>query len=126
MFSIPFLLLPAYNEGEVIGQVIAAVKKEGFEKIIVVDDGSTDDTCQKAKNAGAIVLRHIINRGKGAAVKSGIEYAKLKKASIVVTIDSDGQHNPKDIKKLVEKIREGYDVVLGSRFLNKKNKIPLF
>ena len=126
MSSRIFILLPAYNEEKVIGEVIAGIKKEGFKNIIVVDDGSTDKTFEKAKKEGAIVLRHIINRGKGAAVKTGLEYAKLKNAAIVVTVDADGQHNPKDIKKLVKKVKEGYDVVLGSRFLNKKNKLPLF
>lgn len=121
-----FILIPAYNEGKVIARVISSIKKEGFKNIIVVDDGSTDDTYFKAKKAGAVVLRHILNRGKGATVKTGIEFVKFKKASVVVTIDGDGQHNPKEIKKLVEKINRGYDVVLGSRFLNKKNKIPLF
>lgn len=121
-----FIVIPAYNEGKVIASVIASVKKEGFKNIIVVDDGSSDKTFEEAKKTGVIVLRHILNRGKGAAVKTGIEYAKLKKADVVVTIDADGQHNPKDIKKLVDALDKKTDVVLGSRFLNKKNKLPLF
>lgn len=121
-----FIVIPAYNEEKVIGKVISDIKKEGFKNIIVVDDGSEDKTADVAKKAEATVLRHILNRGKGAAAKTGIEYAKFKKADIVVTIDGDGQHNPKDIKKMIKKINDGYEVVLGSRFLNKNNKIPLF
>jgi len=121
-----FIVIPAYNEEKMIGKVIFGIKKEGYKNIIVVDDGSEDKTADVAKKEGAKVLRHILNRGKGAAAKTGLEYAKFKKADIVITFDGDGQHNPKDIKKLIEKIHQGYEVVLGSRFLNKKNKMPLF
>lgn len=121
-----FIVIPAYNEEKVISKVITNIRKEGLKDIVVVDDGSFDRTKEKAKNAKAKVLKHFLNRGKGAAVKTGLEYAKLKKADIVVTIDGDGQHNPKDIKKMIKKIDEGYEIVLGSRFLKNKNKIPLF
>ncbi|GIW68022.1 MAG: hypothetical protein KatS3mg096_890 [Candidatus Parcubacteria bacterium] len=121
-----YILIPAYNESKVISKVISDIKKQGFENIIVIDDGSSDNTYEVAQKSGAKVLRHIINRGKGAAVKTGIEYAKLKNASYVITIDGDGQHNPKDIRKIYEKLKEGYEVVLGSRFLNRKNKMPRF
>ena len=120
------IVIPAYNEEKMIGKVIFDIKKEGYKNIVVVDDGSEDKTADLAKKEGATVLRHILNRGKGAAVKTGLEYAKSKKADIVVTFDGDGQHNPKDIKKMIKKINDGYEVVLGSRFLNKKNKMPLF
>ena len=121
-----FIVIPAYNEAKVIDKVISDIRKEGFKNIVVVDDGSTDNTKRVVSKAKAKVLSHFINRGKGAAVKTGLEYAKLKKADIVITIDGDGQHNPKDIKKIIKKIDKGYDIVLGSRFLNKKNKMPLF
>jgi glycosyltransferase involved in cell wall biosynthesis len=121
-----FIVIPAYNEEKVIGKVIADIKKEGYRNIIVVDDGSTDKTEEVAKKKGATVLRHILNRGKGAAAKTGLEYAKSQNTDIVVTLDGDGQHNPKDIKKMIKKINDGYEVVLGSRFLNKKNKMPIF
>jgi glycosyltransferase involved in cell wall biosynthesis len=125
-FQKVFIVIPAYNEEKMIGKVVKDIKKEGFSNIVVVDDGSTDNTSLVAKKSGAKVLRHIINRGKGAAVKTGIEYAKLKNASYVITIDGDGQHNQKDIIKIYDKLKEGYEVVLGSRFLNKKNKMPFF
>jgi Glycosyltransferases involved in cell wall biogenesis len=121
-----FIVIPAYNEEKVIGKVVIDIKKEGYKNIIVVDDGSADKTAEVSKKSGAIVLRHILNRGKGAAAKTGLEYAKSQNADIVVTVDGDGQHNPKDIKKMVGKINDGYEVVLGSRFLNRKNKMPIF
>jgi len=120
-----FIVIPAYNEGAVIKNVIREVKDTGFNQIIVVDDGSTDETFLHAKKQKVIALRHILNRGKGAAVKTGIEGAKMLGADIVVTFDGDGQHDPKDISKLLAEIRKNHDVVLGSRFL-KKNKIPWF
>lgn len=115
------ILIPAYNEGTVIASVIHSVEKEGWTHILVVDDGSTDNTYSEAKKTGAIVLRHILNRGKGAAVKTGFEAAKKLKAEIVVTIDADGQHDPKDIARLVKKINEGYEVVLGVRNFTEKH-----
>lgn len=119
-FTKIFIVIPAYNEETVIQDVIGEVQNEGYENIIVVDDGSKDDTFQKAKKAqGVTALRHKINRGKGAATKTGIEAAKLLGANIVVTMDGDGQHDPKDIKNLVNPIlNEGFDVVLGTRLKN--------
>jgi glycosyltransferase involved in cell wall biosynthesis len=117
-----YIIIPVLNEETVIQEVINEIKKEGFNDIIVVDDGSHDQTCQKAKEIeGIVALRHKINRGKGAAAKTGIEAAKLLGAEIVVTMDGDGQHDPKDIRKLVGPIIEGKrDVVLGTRLKNPK------
>jgi glycosyltransferase involved in cell wall biosynthesis len=120
-----FLTIAAYNEGKVIGGVIDEVKKQGFKNIIVVDDGSTDDTFKKAQSKDVIVLRHILNRGKGAAVKTGIEAALRLGADYLVTIDGDGQHDSSDAKKMVKLLNQGYQIVLGNRF-NGKNKIPAF
>ena len=120
-----FIVIPAYNEGAVIKSVIREVKRQGYNHIIVVDDGSSDDTYLRAKKEGVVALRHILNRGKGAAVKTGIEAAKILGANIIVTLDGDGQHDAKDIPIVLDKIKKKYDVVLGSRFL-KKNKIPPF
>lgn len=114
-YSVVYVLLPAYNEGPAIYSVIEEVQKAGWKHILVIDDGSTDSTYTEAQKTGAIVLRHSINRGKGAAVKTGFEAAKKLKADIVVTIDADGQHDPADIKTLVSQIYKGYDVVLGVR-----------
>jgi dolichol-phosphate mannosyltransferase len=119
------ILLPVFNESKVISSVIKSIQKEGWKKIVAVDDGSTDNTYDEIKKTGVVVLRHSINRGKGAAVKTGLEAAKILGAKIVVTLDSDGQHNPKDIKKIVEKINRNYDVVLGIRNFNKRH-IPRY
>lgn len=116
-----FVVIPAYNEGAVICSIIQNVQKEGWKNILVVDDGSTDSTYQEAKKAGAIVLRHTLNRGKGAAVKTGFDAAKKLYADGIVTIDADGQHDPKDIKRLTELLSKGNDVVLGARNFNEKH-----
>ena len=114
-----FIVIPAYHESTVIEEVIGGIRDAGYENIVIVDDGSTDNTFEKAKSTGVTVLRHKLNRGKGAATKTGIEAAKLLGADIIVTMDGDGQHDPSDIKKLTLPIEESHcDVVLGSRLLD--------
>jgi glycosyltransferase involved in cell wall biosynthesis len=108
-----------YNEGKVLATVFDEIRQQGEYSIIVVDDGSYDQSYAIAKTLGGIALRHKINRGKGAAVKTGIEVAKRLGADVVVTIDGDGQHDPADLASLIDPIvKDGYDVVLGSRLLN--------
>ena len=117
-----YIVLPAYCEEKVIKKVIESIKKEGYNNIIVVDDGSSDNTYKEAKLTGVIVLKHPINRGKGAATQTGIDAAKLLNADIIVTMDSDGQHDPKDIKNLIKPILNNKaDVVIGSRMLTPKD-----
>jgi glycosyltransferase involved in cell wall biosynthesis len=119
-----FVVIPAYNEGGAIGQTLADVKKY-YRDIAVVDDGSTDETARVAEEAGAVVLRHIVNRGQGAALRTGIRYALENGADIIVTYDADGQFEPSEIAKVAAPILAGErDVVLGSRFLQ-ENKIPI-
>ena len=114
-----FIVIAAYNEEEKIDKVIKDLKKE-YKNIIVVDDGSEDKTFDIAKKNKIIALQHVINRGQGAALKTGIDYALSKKADIIVTFDADGQFLVKDIKKVIAPIKKGIvDVVLGSRFLGK-------
>jgi glycosyltransferase involved in cell wall biosynthesis len=115
-----FIVIPAFNEESVIQSVIKEVRNAGYENIIVVDDGSSDNTHQKSKEIPEITaLKHKINRGKGAATKTGIEAAKLLKADIIVTMDGDGQHDPQDIEKLIQPIlNKQCDVVLGTRLIN--------
>ena len=114
-----YIVIPAFNEEKVIGGVISEIKQAGYGNIIVVDDGSRDKTRDAAQAAGAIALRHKINRGKGAATKTGIEAAKLLGADVIVTMDGDGQHDPGDIQKLIAPILSGKrDVVLGTRLKN--------
>jgi len=111
------ILIPAYNEELTVGSVVALARKYG--DVLVVDDGSTDRTSEIAQRAGAVVIRHPVNRGKGAALKTGFEYALSREYEVVVTLDADGQHNPDEIPLLMEPIIRGEaDLVIGSRYLN--------
>jgi glycosyltransferase involved in cell wall biosynthesis len=94
-------ILPAFNEEVSIGSVVLQTKRY-VDRVIVVDDGSSDRTAEVAKLAGAEVIRHQTNRGKGAALKTGFE--SLNGMHAVVTIDTDGQHNPSDIPRLLEPV----------------------
>lgn len=110
-------ILPAYNQESKISELVRALKKY-VDDVIVVTDGSTDDTSKIAAKSGAIVPEQLNKRGKGNAVKRGIEISKSLKPSVIVLMDSDGQHNPEEIPKLVQPlIDEDYDMVIGSRFL---------
>jgi glycosyltransferase involved in cell wall biosynthesis len=120
------IVIPIFNESQVIGQVLEEVRCHGDYILIVVDDGSSDDSFLQASASGALALRHKINRGKGAAVKTGIMAANLLEADVVVTMDGDGQHDPVDIQALVDPIINGEnDVILGVRTLG-KDKMPWF
>jgi len=115
------IVIPVYNEAGAIGDVIEDVRAHGYNSIVVVDDGSDDDSFYIAAAYGVVALRHKINRGKGAAVKTGIMAANLLDVDVVVTMDGDGQHDPADIAPLVQPILDNTsDVVLGSRLLNKE------
>ena len=117
MGSSVHIVIPAYNEATVIADVVREVQAAGDFTIIVVDDGSRDDTFTKARSLpDVIAIRHKINRGKGAATKTGIVAANRLGADIIVTMDGDGQHDPTDIEALIQPISAGeYDVVLGTR-----------
>ena len=106
------IVIPAYNEEAIIGQTVARIHSlyPDFETI-VVDDGSTDNTAHKAREAGAKVFRHPYNIGNGAAVKTGIRNAS---GDLIVLIDGDGQHDPADIARLLEE-SDHYDLVVGAR-----------
>lgn len=109
------ILLPGYNEEKMIGQVISKARKV-INDVIVVDDGSTDDTYQIAKSAGAIVIRHEVNKGKGAALKTGFQYALEHNYQAVITMDSDGQHDVNDIPNFLNALSERKaGIVIGSR-----------
>ena len=110
-------ILPAYNQEKKIAGIIKQLKKY-VSQIIVVSDGSTDKTAEVAALSGVIVPEHIIKRGKGNAVIRGIELSKSLNPDILVLMDSDGQHNPEEIPKLLKPIiKNEADMVLGSRFL---------
>ncbi|MDZ7798464.1 MAG: glycosyltransferase family 2 protein [Patescibacteria group bacterium] len=121
-----YIIIPAFNEAQTIGNVLNDLKDK-YSNIVVVDDASDDNTAKIAKSMGVIVLEHLINRGQGAALKTGINYALNNKADVIVTFDADGQHQTDDIEKLIKPIIEdNFDVTLGSRFLNSDSvkKIP--
>ena len=127
-------VIPAYNEAKTIAPVVGEVKGK-VNQVIVVDDGSTDQTGHLAQAAGAEVITHFLNRGKGEELKTGINFALNSGADLIVTFDADGQHDAQDISRITEPLLLGQvDVVLGSRFLNlqpktynlKPNNIPWF
>lgn len=110
-----WVVIAAYNEAAVIEAVARSVVDAGWN-VVVVDDGSRDDTAARARAGGAKVLRHSINLGQGAALQTGIDYALRRKAEHIVTFDADGQHDPAQISALVAAL-EDHDIALGSRFL---------
>ncbi len=112
-----WVIIPAYNEGPRIGKVIREVKKY-TQNILVIDDGSKDQTSAVAQTSGVTVLRHRLNLGKGAAMTTGVEAAFSLGAQAVLILDADGQHNPKHIPEFLEKIEIGVDIVFGSRNLS--------
>lgn len=117
-------IIPAFNEESTIGDVIKGTSPF-VDEILVINDGSTDKTIDAAKNAGAIVIDNIINRGLGKTIKHGYEEALKRGADIIVQIDADGQYDPKEISKLIKPILENKaDLVLGSRLENLKYDMP--
>lgn len=120
-----WVLVPAYNESQVIAGVISALK-HCFENVLVIDDGSSDGSAEAAEKCGAIVLRHPINLGQGAALQTGIEFALSRGAEFIVTFDADGQHRPSDIDKLLDALTlHRADFALGSRFLGTALNMPV-
>lgn len=121
-----FLVVPAYNEEETVGKVLDCLKKAGFSRIIVVDDGSKDATADIARRGGAITLTHAVNRGLGGALGTGIQAALRLGAEFIVTCDADGQHAPEDVERVALSLRSGdADAVIGSRMLSPEG-MPLY
>ena len=121
-----FIIIAVYNEARSFPDVLDSIGKYGYT-IVVVDDGSEDGSAIIAESCGAVVLRHIINLGQGAALQTGIEYARLKNAPIVVTYDADGQFEASEITRVVAPLlKKEADVVLGSRFLGNVTDISFF
>lgn len=111
-------VVPAFNEGARIREALLEIAPY-VDEMVVVDDGSRDETWEVARNVpGVIALKHAVNRGQGAALKTGTEAALARGAGVVIHIDADGQHNPAAIPTLVQTLTEAsVDVVFGSRFL---------
>lgn len=117
------VIIPAYNEEKHVGKVIEKTIAQGYTPI-VVDDGSKDATSKVAQEAGATVLTHIVNLGKGAAAKTGCEWAVKQKAEVIVLMDADGQHKPEDIKRFLKAL-DKKDIVFGYRRLDTKMPIVM-
>ncbi len=113
------VVIPAFNEARGIAETVAGLKPQGFAEIVVVDDGSTDDTATRAETAGARVVRHPYNKGNGAAVKTGIREAKTP---VILLMDADTQHDPAEATKLIGPVGT-YDLVIGARSLADQSTI---
>ena len=108
-----FIIIPAHNEQSRISEVIRDAKLYS-EDVVVVDDGSSDNTKEVSEKSGAKVLSHIVNMGKGAALKTGCDYAAEKGADTMIVLDADAQHDPHDIPRFIKAL-EGNDIVFGAR-----------
>jgi glycosyltransferase involved in cell wall biosynthesis len=118
------VVIAAYNEGPVIARVVADVRRAGYP-VVLVDDGSRDETANIAATAGAEVVRHPFNLGQGAALQTGIDHALAQGAAFVVTFDADGQHRVSEIARLTDAlVRERADFALGSRFIGQAPNLP--
>jgi glycosyltransferase involved in cell wall biosynthesis len=115
-------IVPIYNEGTVIEDCLADLRTI-FPNILIIDDGSTDDSASKAKKSGAQVIRHTLNVGQGLAISTGLKWVQRQnKFKNIVTLDGDGQHMAHDALRLVEELENsGLDIVFGSRFLGYEN-----
>lgn len=118
--------IPCFNEERYIGSVVLRTKKF-VSSVVVIDDGSTDGTAEVAAEAGAIVCQHGQNLGYGVAIRSALSKGRELDADVLVILDGDGQHDPRDIPKLMEPLLDGKaDIVIGSRFLGGVSKPPFF
>ncbi|MCX5807059.1 MAG: glycosyltransferase family 2 protein [Proteobacteria bacterium] len=118
------IIIPAFNEEKQIASVIEGIRRYSSADIVVIDDGSVDRTCERAKSAGVFVIRHPFNMGAGVAIQTGFKYASENHYDFLLQIDGDGQHHPAHIPDLFSMIEnKKYDLVIGSRFLkNSKYK----
>lgn len=121
-FSDTWLIVPCYNEGTVIFDVLTHAR-ETFPNIVGVNDGSVDNSAEQIRAAGAHLVDHPVNLGQGAAIQTGVEYARKQPgAQYFVTFDADGQHQVKDVVRMIERLRtEPLDIIVGTRFAGQDN-----
>lgn len=118
--------IPCFNTECSIGDVVSKARKY-VDQVIVIDDDSSDNTGKIAQAAGALVVKHEVRAGVGAATKTSFELAQKSNTDVLVTIDGDGQHNPDEVPLFIAPIlKEGVDLVIGSRFLIRQNNVPLY
>lgn len=124
------IIIPAYNEAKVIKETLLDIQKylkktrQNNTHLVVVDDGSTDNSGSIAQKYCDFLLTHKKNCGLGASLATGIEFAKRNNYDFCITFDSDGQHDPKDIGKALKKLKNSYDIVIGSRFIGSHSNMP--
>jgi glycosyltransferase involved in cell wall biosynthesis len=118
-----FFVIPSFNEAKALPQVISKVHKVGYSNLIIIDDGSSDNTADVIPS-NVTYLRHVVNRGQGAALRTGMEYAlQQSECKYIVHFDSDGQHRIEDLPLFIKELETSkYDIVLGSRFLKKSSR----
>jgi polyprenyl-phospho-N-acetylgalactosaminyl synthase len=122
-----FIIVPAFNEASSIEKVISDLFCSGYTNIVVIDDGSSDKTSEIVKKLNVFLIRHPVNMGPGAAIKTGIDFALLLYADIIVTFDADGQHLASDIYELIKPIiLNKAEITLGNRFISRTSKVPVF
>jgi len=119
-----WVVVPAFDEASVIRRSVLGLRAR-FPNVVVVDDGSRDVTSAEAQAAGAVIIRHPVNLGQGAALQTGIQYALSRDAEFIATFDADGQHHVEDLVTMLDVLRQEHlDIVLGSRFLGRANGLP--
>lgn len=119
------VIIPSYNVAKTIGRIVQELRKQGLD-VLVVDDGSRDSTSEAADKSGAIVLKNQVNRGKGAALRRGLQYAADKGYDALITMDGDGQHSPEDVINFLKAQAEHpeADIIIGSR-MQRPGGMPL-
>jgi glycosyltransferase involved in cell wall biosynthesis len=118
------VVIPGYNVADTIGKLVAAITARGLD-VVIVDDGSKDDTAKTAKLAGATVISHARNRGKGNSIIDGIRYARSKNYAAVIFMDGDGQHDPRDLDKFLQSAKAQTAMIFTGNRLRKSKGMPL-
>lgn len=123
------IIVPAFNESAVIRKVLKSLptKLKGVAEIetVLINDGSTDETFSEAESVNVTILSHVLNRGLGAAIRTGLEWSKKSKSDIAITFDGDGQHDSQDISKVIGPVlKKRADFVIGTRF-KRRSKAPV-